>query len=56
VEIKDLLEKLAKQQFRSLSQQCEMIVMKWLVDEGYLEHTGKLDTWKIRNKSSEEEK
>ena len=56
VEIKDLLERLAKQQFRSLSQQCEMIVIKWLIDERHIEHTGEIDTYKIRNESSEEEK
>lgn len=35
-EIKDLLEKLAKEQFRSLSQQCEMVIVQWLKSEGHL--------------------
>ena len=33
-EIKDILEKLAKEGFRSLSAQIEMIIIKWLEQEG----------------------
>ena len=33
-EIKEALEKLAKEGFRSLSAQCEMIVIKYLDEQG----------------------
>ncbi len=33
-EIKDILEKLAKEGFRSLSAQIEMIIIKWFEQEG----------------------
>ena len=36
-EVRDILEELAEEGFRSLSQQCEMIIIKWLREHGYLE-------------------
>ncbi|MBP1735874.1 MAG: hypothetical protein H6Q53_2161 [Deltaproteobacteria bacterium] len=36
-ETKQLLERLAKEGYRSLSQQCEMIVLDWLKKQGYIE-------------------
>ena len=36
-ETKQLLERLAKEGYRSLSQQCEMIVLDWLKQQGYIE-------------------
>jgi hypothetical protein len=35
-ETKQLLERLAKEGYRSLSQQCEMIVLDWLKQQGYV--------------------
>jgi len=35
-EIKTILEKLAKEGYRTLSQQCEMILIEWLKEHGYL--------------------
>ncbi len=35
--IKGLLEKLAKEQYRTLSQQCEMALIEYLKSQGYLE-------------------
>jgi len=35
-EIREILEKLAEEGFRSLSQQCEMILIKWLREHGHL--------------------
>jgi len=35
-EIKQILLKLANQGYRSLSQQCEMIIIQWLKQKGYL--------------------
>ncbi len=35
-ENKHILEKLAQENFRSLSQQCEMIIVKWMQAEGLL--------------------
>jgi hypothetical protein len=35
-EIKKILERLAKEGYRSLSQQCEMIVISWLKNHGYM--------------------
>ena len=35
-EIRDILQNLADEGFRSLSQQCEMIIIKWLEEHGYL--------------------
>ena len=35
-ETKGLLEKLAKSGYRTLSQQCEMAVIEWLKEHGYL--------------------
>ena len=36
-ETKQLLERLAKEGYRSLSQQCEMIVLDWLKKQGFIE-------------------
>ena len=36
-ETKKLLERLAKEGYRSLSQQCEMIILDWLKKRGYIE-------------------
>lgn len=36
VEIKEILQKLADQGYRTLSQQCEMAVIEWLKEQGYL--------------------
>ena len=35
-EIKEILQKLAKQGYRTLSQQCEMILLEWLRKNGHL--------------------
>jgi len=35
-EIKKLLTDVAKQEYRSLSQQCEMILIEWLKKHGHL--------------------
>jgi ribosomal protein S8 len=35
-ETKQLLQKLADDGYRTLSQQCEMIIVKWLKEQGYL--------------------
>jgi len=35
-EVKHILEKLAKEGYRTLSQQCEMILIKWLKEHGHL--------------------
>ena len=35
-ETKQLLERLAKEGYRSLSQQCEMIVLDWLTQQGHI--------------------
>jgi hypothetical protein len=37
-ETKQLLERLAKEGYRSLSQQCEMIITQWLKQHGYTEN------------------
>jgi len=40
-EIKQILLKLADEGYRSLSQQCEMIIIQWLKQQGHLkEHKG----------------
>jgi hypothetical protein len=36
-ETKKLLEGLAKEGYRSLSQQCEMIILDWLEQQGHIE-------------------
>jgi hypothetical protein len=36
-EIKQILERLAKEGYRSLSQQCEMIIIQWLKEHGHME-------------------
>ena len=35
-EIKQLLQKLADEGYRTLSQQCEMIIIEWLKERGHL--------------------
>jgi len=35
-EIKEILDKLAKAGYRTLSQQCEMIIIEWLQERGYV--------------------
>jgi len=35
-EVKQLLEKLAETGYRSISQQCEMIIIEWLKEKKYL--------------------
>jgi hypothetical protein len=35
-EIKSVLQKLAEDGYRTLSQQCEMIIKQWLRQHGYL--------------------
>jgi hypothetical protein len=35
-EIRQLLEELAEQGYRTLSQQCEMAIIEWLKANGYL--------------------
>lgn len=35
-EIKQVLQKLADEGYRTLSQQCEMAIIEWLKDKGYL--------------------
>jgi len=35
-EIKQILQKLANEGYRSLSQECEMIIIQWLKQKGYL--------------------
>jgi hypothetical protein len=35
-EIKDILQKLADEGYRTLSQQCEMLLVEWLKANGYL--------------------
>jgi len=38
-EVKQTLQKLAEEGYRTLSQQCEMVIIEWLKEQGYL--TGK---------------
>ena len=40
-EIKEILEKLAKEGYRSLSQQCEMTIIEWLKQKGHLKKLNK---------------
>jgi len=40
-EIKEILEKIAWEEFRTLSGQVEMILVKWLEAEGHLKKEGK---------------
>jgi hypothetical protein len=40
-EIKEILEKLAKEGYRTLSQQVEMIVREWLKERGHLKEDSK---------------
>jgi hypothetical protein len=35
-EIRNLLEQLAKEGYRTLSQQCEMAIIEWLKSQGHL--------------------
>ena len=36
IEIKEILQKLAQKGYRTLSQQCEMILIEWLKEKGHL--------------------
>ena len=36
VEIKRILQKLADEGYRTLSQECEMIIIEWLKEHGYI--------------------
>jgi ribosomal protein S8 len=36
-EIREILERMAKKGYRTLSQQCEMIIIEWLKDNGHLD-------------------
>ena len=40
-EIKEILEKLAKEGYRTVSQQVEMIVREWLKEHGHLKKDSK---------------
>ena len=46
-ETKQLLERLAQEGYRSLSQQCEMIVLDWLKQQGYIELEGRQPFYKM---------
>jgi len=39
-EIKEVLQKLANKGYRTLSQQCEMILVEWLKENGQLKEDG----------------
>ena len=36
-EVKQILQKLADEGYRTLSQECEMIIKEWLKEHGYIE-------------------
>ena len=36
IEIKEILQKLARKGYRTLSQQCEMMLIEWLREKGHL--------------------
>jgi len=36
-EVRQILEQLAEEGYRTLSQQCEMIIVEWLKEQGHLE-------------------
>ena len=40
IEIKEILQKLAEKGYRTLSQQCEMILLEWLKKNGHLKEDG----------------
>jgi transcriptional regulator of NAD metabolism len=40
-ETREILEKLAKEGYRSLSQQCDMIILEWLKQKGHLKQKSK---------------
>jgi hypothetical protein len=40
-EIKKILQELADKGYRSLSQQCEMAIIEWLKEHGYLKNQTK---------------
>lgn len=40
-EIKEILQKLGDEGYRTLSQQCEMIIIEWLKKQGYFKTRGK---------------
>jgi hypothetical protein len=35
-EIKNILQEIARKDYRTLSQQCEMILIQWLKDHGHM--------------------
>ena len=35
-EVRQILERLAEEGYRTLSQQCEMIIVEWLKEQGYI--------------------
>lgn len=39
--VKETLQNLANEEYRSLSQQCELILVKWLKENGYLKEKKK---------------
>jgi hypothetical protein len=40
-EIKQILDQLADKGYRTISQQCEMIIIEWLKEHGYLKEKPK---------------
>jgi hypothetical protein len=40
VEIKQILQKLADEGYRTLSQECEMIIIEWLKKHGHIKPRG----------------
>ena len=40
-QVKQILEEVAKKDFRSLSQQCEMIIVQWLKEHGHIKEDSK---------------
>jgi len=41
LEVKKMLEKLAEEDYRTLSQHCEMVLVKWLESKGHLKKKSK---------------
>ena len=42
-DVKKVLDEVAKQDYRTLSQQCEMIVVEWLKEHGHMKQDSKKD-------------
>jgi len=40
-EVKEVLQKMADEGYRTLSQQCEMIIVEWLKEKGHLKEPKK---------------